>query len=113
MALRRETAGQNLGNVFLDCAIQAAKQGRSGDEALRDAACMALSDRAARGARQVEEHYCRKSTERRGAHVRKRIETGVTHSDMAGIAGRLVGSDGTRAPRWPAKQTGIDDGVRL
>ena len=54
VALRRETAGHNLGNVFLDCAIQAAEQGRSGEEALREAAGMALSDRAVIGRRRVE-----------------------------------------------------------
>ena len=112
-ALRRETAGYNLGNAFLDYAIQAAERGGTGDEALKEATGKALSDRAARGARQVEEHYCRESTQRRAARVRERIESGVTQSDMAGIAGRVVGTDGTGGPRRPVKQTGIDDGVRL
>ena len=58
-ALRRETAGYALGNTFLDYAIRAAARGRCGDEALREAAGKALTDRAARGARQVEEHYYR------------------------------------------------------
>ena len=52
-ALRRKTAGYNLGNAFLDYAIQAAARGRSGDEASREAAGKALSDRAARGARRA------------------------------------------------------------
>ena len=111
--LHRETAGYNLSKDFLDYAIQAAKRGRNGVEALKEVICNALSDRAARRARQVEEHYCRKSTQRRAAHVRERIETGVTQSDITGIAGRLAGTGGTKGPRWPAKQTGIDDGVRL
>ena len=112
-ALHRKTAGYNLGNVFLDCVIQATELGHSGDEVLREAAGKALSDRAARGARQVEEHYCRKSTQHRAVHVRERIETGVTQSDITGIAGRLVGTDGNKEPRRLAKKTGIDDGVRL
>ena len=112
-ALRRETAGYVLGNAFLDYAIQAAERGRIGDEALREATGKALSDRAASGARQVEEHYCRESTQRRAAHVRGRIEAGITQCDMAGIVGRVVGTDGIEGPRRPAKQTGIDEGVRL
>ena len=112
-ALRRDTAGYNLGNAFLDYAIQAAERGRTGDVALREAAGKALSDRAASGARQVEEHYHRETTQRRAAHVRGRIEAGVTQCDMAGIAGRVVGTDRTGGPRRPAKQTGIDEGVRL
>ena len=112
-ALRRKTAGYALGNTFLDYAIQAVKRGRAGDEALREATGKALSGRAASGARQVEEHYCRESTQRRAAHVRGRIEAGVTQCDMASIVGRVVGTDGIEGPRRPAKQTGIDEGVRL
>ena len=124
-ALHRKTAGYNLGNVFLDCVIQATELGRSGDEVLREAAGKALSDRAARGARQVEEHYCRKSTQHRAVHVRERIETVVTQSDITSMAGRLAGTDGnkeprrlaetdgTKGPRRLAKRTRIDDGVRL
>ena len=110
--LRNETAGYLLGNVVLDCVIEAAARGRGGDKALREAAVKALSDRAARGARQVEEHYCRESTHHRATHVRERIETGITQSDLDGIAGRLVGTDKYERPR-PAKKTGIDDGVQL
>ena len=95
---------------ILDYAIQAAERGRTGDVALREAAGKALSDRAASGARQVEEHYHRETTQRRAAHVRGRIEAGVTQCDMAGIAGRVVGTDRTGGPRRPAKQTGIDEG---
>ena len=112
-ALRRQTAGYPLGDALLDYAIQAAERGRTGDEAFREAAGNALCDRAASGARQVEEHYCRESTQRRAAHVRARIEAGVTQCDMAGIVGRAVGTDRTGGPRQPAKRTGIDEGVRL
>ena len=111
--LRRQTAGYALGNTFLDYAVQAAERGRTGDEAMREAAGKALSDRAASGARQVEEHYCRKATQPRAAHVRRRIEAGVRECDMAGIAGDVVGTDRTGGPRRPAKRTGIDEGVRL
>ena len=112
-ALREETAGYALGNAFLDYAIQAAAQGRSGDEALREAAGNTLSDRATRGARQVEEHYRRESSQGRAAHVRERIESGVIQSDIAGIAGRLVGIDKSEQARGPTKQTGLNDGVQL
>ncbi len=111
-ALRRKTAGYALGNTFLDDAIHLAARGRCGDEALREAASNALKDRAMRGARQVEEHYCRKSTLHRAAHVRERIEIGVTQLGISRIAGRLVGTDKGEGSR-PTKQTGLDDGVRL
>ena len=112
-SMRGETAGYNLGNAFLDYAILKAAQGRSGDGALREAACDALLDRATRGARQVEEHYRREASQGRAGHVRVRIESGVTQSDVAGIAGRLVGIDESEQARGHAKQTGLDDGVQL
>ena len=112
-ALRGEIAGYPLGSAFLDHAIQATYKGISGPEALREAVSNALSDRAARGARQVEEHYYRKSVQGRAAYVRERIETGVTQSDMASIAGQLVGTNASKGLRRPAKQIGLDDGVRL
>lgn len=111
-ALRTETAGYPLGNTLLDYAIETAARGKIGDKALREAAGKALLDRAARGARQVEEHYWRESTHRRAAHVRERIEAGVTQSDIDGIARRLVSTDKSERPRQ-AKQTGLDDGVQL
>ena len=111
-ALRGETAGYPLCNTFLDYAILVAERGQFGDEALRKAVGKALADRAARGARQIEEHYCRESTLRRAAHVRERIETGIMQLDIDGIAGRLVGIFTSESSR-PAKRTGLDEGVQL
>ena len=112
-ALRRKTAGHNLTSTLLDYAIQATNRGLSGTEALKEAASNTLSDRAARGVRQVEEHYCRKSTQGRSAYVRERIESGVTQSDMTSIVDRVVGTDASKGPRRPVKQIGLDDGVLL
>ena len=80
---------------------------------MREAACNALSDRAANGARQVEEHYCRKATQPRAAHVRRRIEAGIRECDMAGIVGSVIGTDRAGRSRRPARLTGIEEGVRL
>ncbi len=111
-ALRRETAGYPLGNALLDYAGETAARGNHGDEALKEAASKALMDRAARGARQVEEHYCRELTLHRADHIRERIETAVMQSDINGIAGRLVGTDKSERA-LPTKQAGLDDGVQL
>lgn len=112
-ALRWSTAGYNLGNAFLDYAIQVAAEGLSGSGAVKEAAQRALSDRAARGARQVEEHYYRESTQGRATSVRQRIETGISQCDMTGIAGHLVGTRRGDDPRRSVMQTGLDDGVKL
>lgn len=111
--LRTETAGYPLAGVFLDCAIQEAARGRSGEPAIRAAAYGALSDCAARGARQVEEHYRRESSEHRATNVRGRIEIGLAQANIAGIADRLTGIGSGGSQRAPQKQTGLDDGVKL
>lgn len=112
-ALRRKVAGYSLGNILLDYVIQTVAQGLSGASALKQAGARTLSDRAMRGARQVEEHYQRKSTQGRAARVRERIEAGVVQSDMAAIAGSLAGIDSGKGLRRPVKQTGLDEGVQL
>ncbi len=112
-ALRSYTAGYPLSSVFLDCAIQAAAKGRTGEAAVSEAACDALKDRAARGALQVEEHFYRKTTENRAARVRERIESGISQSDVSGIARRLIETGKSEQPRTPAKQTDLDDGVQF
>ena len=111
-AVREETAGYTLGSTVVDFAIHAAARGRYGDEAWLEATSKALMDRVARGARQVEEHYYRKSTPQRATRVRERVGSAATQADIDAVAGRLAGIDKSKSPP-PTKQTGLDDGVRL
>jgi hypothetical protein len=112
-ALRPDAAGHPLAGTLLDCAIEQASAGRGGPEGFADAAEEALRERAASGARQVEEHYRRESTDARAVYVRQRIELGIMNADFGGIADRLIGSEKKeQRPVW-SKQTGLDDGVRL
>lgn len=112
-ALRRLAAGHGLGQVVIDCAVQQAMSGNSGADAPVAAVDQALAIWGARHAREIEEHYCRKSTERRAEHVRTRIEEAVGGASPSQLARQLLKIDGAAAPRTPPKQTGIDDGVRL
>jgi hypothetical protein len=108
----RGAAGCGIGRIVLDHAIQMSANGETGPEAPVQALANALTDRAARGARQVEEHYCRESNEVRAQNVRARIEQGVGGADVDGLARRVLKRDsGSSAP--PVKQQGLDDGVRL
>ncbi|HTV57863.1 MAG TPA: hypothetical protein VMJ93_03240 [Verrucomicrobiae bacterium] len=108
----RPRAGAGLGRVILDYAIQAAARGDAGEEIAEKAMTHALADRAARGARQVEEHYYRKSKKTRATRVRERIEQGMRGADIGGLARRLLKSD-SGAAAAPAKHQGLDDGVKL
>jgi hypothetical protein len=108
----RANAGAGLGRVVLDYAIKAAEQGNPGGEVAEKAMTHALADRAARGARQVEEHYYRTSTQTRASRVRDRIDQGIRAADITGLARRLLKSKSVAAA-GPAKQQGLDDGVKL
>ena len=112
-ALRCETVVHPLGGVFLECVIHEVTKGLTGEEALSVAARGTLWDRATRGARQVEEHYLRKSTLNRAMDVRGRIEDGIAGSDFSTVAARVIGADKREQPLRPAKQTGLDDGVQF
>lgn len=112
-ALRSGIAGHPLADVFLDCAIQAAASGKTGDEAVREAASAALTDRAARGIRQVEEHYYRDSTHNRATNVRERMDSGLARADISALTGGLLGTEKAVRQRTPTKKTGLDEGVEF
>jgi hypothetical protein len=108
----RNMAGSGLGRVVLEEAILAAERGRTGMAGLVEAVTNALTDRAAKGARQIEEHYCRESTLPRGRNVRARIEQAISGASVEGLARRVLKMEQTPAPRITMQQ-GLDDGVRF
>jgi hypothetical protein len=110
----RPAAGCGIGGTILDYAIQLAANDENGFDAPTKAMTSALIDRAAKGARQVEEHYCRESTAPRGQGVRSRIEQAISDSSPAieGLSRKILNLDSE--PSAPAtKQQGLDDGVRF
>jgi hypothetical protein len=109
----RAEAGAGIGRVVLEYAIQAAAQGAAEKDIALKAMTQALTDRAARGARQVEEHYYRKSTKDRAHRVRERIERGIGSADMGGLARRVLNRAPAKSAARPSKRNGIDDGVKL
>lgn len=112
-ALRPMTAGHEFGRVLIDCAIQVASEGKLGPDAASEATARALGVWAARCARQVEEHYCRKSNLLRARNVRSRIEEGIHGASLGGLARQLLKLDPGPAQHAPSKQSELDDGVRL
>lgn len=108
----RQTAGSGIGRAVLEQAILVAERGGKGRDGLVEAVKNALTDRAAKGARQVEEHYCRESTGARAQRVRARIEEGIGGAVFDGLARRILKIDQTVSVR-PMMQQGLDDGVRI
>jgi len=110
----REAAGHGLGRIALEHAILLSENGEKRTAIAEQALKHAFKDRAARGARQVEEHYCRESSPSHANDVRGRIENAIENCDPAfnALARRIlhIDSGGTSSP---IRQQGLDDGVRL
>lgn len=108
----RQVAGSGLGRVVLEEAILVAERGKSGRDGLVEALTNALTDRAAKGARQIEEHYCRESSTPRAQHVRARIEEAIGGAGVDGLARRILQVESTPRPQVTMRK-GLDDGVRF
>ncbi|OPY85684.1 MAG: hypothetical protein A4E65_00080 [Syntrophorhabdus sp. PtaU1.Bin153] len=109
----RGTAGCGIGRIVLDLAIERCPSGTAGLDFRLKTITDALTDRMARCARQVEEHYCRKSTEPHANRVRERIEQATDRAAMEGLARRILKPEPARLDHPPLKREGLDDGVRL
>jgi hypothetical protein len=109
----RGTAGCGIGRVVLDLAIETCASGTTGLGFRLKTMTDALTDRMARCARQVEEHYCRKSTEPRANSVRERIEQATDRAAIEGLARQILKLEPGRPDHPPLKREGLDDGVRL
>jgi len=111
-ALRNE-AGSGIGRVLVEYAIKEAVKGSAGSDVLSKALNNALRDRGARNARQVEEHYHRKSTAKRATNVRSRMENAIGSTDFSGIAQRILNPTAKGSDVKSLKREGLDDGVKL
>lgn len=111
-ALKKLTgAGYRLRRMLLDNAQLALESGSTADTIL-EATKNTILDGAGRGIRDVEEHWRRKTTERRTARVRDRLENCVTPQAIDSIARKLLKMDSAVSPA-PVKRDGLDEGVRL
>jgi hypothetical protein len=88
-------------------------KGASGDDALLESARQVITDLAARGARQVEEHYYRELPCNGVVDVRQRTEGAVAKLDVVAATRQFLGIDESERSRASTKQTGLDDGVSL
>jgi len=109
----REVAGFGIGRAFLDNIMQLSPRGSAELDDLASAMTAALRDRAACGARQIEEHYCRKSTTPRAQNTRARIEQSIAGSPIESLARQILKLDVRDSVRPTLRQQGLDDGVRL
>lgn len=111
--LKRRNPGNSLWCAVIDGAIQAVLNDSAGRDALLAGATAALRDHAARCAYQVEEHWLRKTSERRTERMRARMMEGIASAPIAALARRLLGLQSSNATDRPATHDGLDDGVRF
>ena len=111
--LGRAVAGSTFGRVILDIAISHVYAGGSGMNVVVEAVIGALSDRAARSARQIEEHYRRNSNIRRTVDIRARIEEATATVPFEQLAQRLLGIENPQQSRTVTDRSGLDDGVGI
>jgi len=103
-------AGYPMRRILVDTLAQAVEDGHTGEQAMAKGVADALAIRCGAGARQVEEHYLRASSERRAADVRTRIEEGASRSDFGTIARQFCKFEKASPPN---KYDGLDEGVHI
>lgn len=112
-AERAAAGGHPLSCLLIDCVIHELRQGCWRKDTLREAAVKALVEWAARHARQIEEHYKRRSDRHRAGNVRERLEASVAKVDMQSLAKTPIRAGRDQHAHAPAKYAGLDDGVKL
>lgn len=112
-AMGEQTGNRAFARLFLDCAVLGVESGQIGEVGFVNAAADALLARGARGTRQVEEHYFRKSSPSLAKSVRGRLEHGVTSADLASCARVLLKVSPAPTGRASLRHQGIDEGVPL
>lgn len=98
--------------LLVEAALDAAHEGRCGQDAVLFTVEVALEERALRGARQVEEHWLRNAPDRRARHMRERLETAISQASIGELAKSICGV-GPRPAMHVRKRDGLEDGVPM
>jgi hypothetical protein len=113
LAALQPQAGAGLERAVLDRFSFLSASESAGLATLQAAIESAARDCARGRARQIEEHFLRRSSAPRARDMRGRLDAAISAADFAAMAARVVGVDARHRPSAPARQTGLDDGVKL
>jgi hypothetical protein len=103
-------SGQPLRGILAATIAQAVEDGYSAEAAMLKGTADGFAIKCSAGARQVEEHYLRASSERRAVDVRTRIEDGAARSDFDSMAHQFCKVEKAASAN---KYDGLDEGVRI
>jgi hypothetical protein len=112
-ARRELSAGHGLKQLVLDSVIEALDSSGDASDALQQGIQNALTERAGRGVLQVEEHYLRKSNEKRAINVRSRLNQAIEQAPLGDFSRRAAGLQTQISMAKTQKQQTLDDGVSL
>jgi hypothetical protein len=111
--LKHVAAGRGtLGAVIADCAQEALRQGKSGQEAIDQAMHQTLTDRLARNSLQMEEHVLRETGARKASDVRGRLVSAMAQAPISTLVQKLKAAAASSTAA-PPKHIGLDDGVGI
>lgn len=114
-ALRQRHPGSAATNSLIDCAIEAVRNGTTGDAGTGKALQAALEDNARAAMRSIDEHYQREADARASRTVRTRLDAAFKQLDCDAIARDLLAParvPSRRSVTLP-RQTGLDEGPPL
>ena len=109
--LRSHANGSPVGNLLLDCAIEAVNSGQSGEAALSAACGEAANEILDRHARGMAEHYQCEAGAKRASHFQSRLGTIQDGRSMATLVDRIVQGGRAMVIRAPTRHTGLNEGV--
>lgn len=114
-ALRETCRGSAPANLAIDCAVEAARNGLTGDPATETALRNALDDTARSALRGMEEHYEREANSRSAGYLRTRLDAARQQLDCHALAREILASKKppSRRSLTLPRRTGVDEGPPL
>jgi len=114
-ALRETCRGSAPANLAIDCAIEAAINGLTGEAGTEAALRNALEDTTRSALRGMEEHYEREASSRSAGYLRTRLDAARQQLDCGALAREILSSEKPPSPRSVTlpRHSGVDEGPPL
>ena len=107
----RQTCPSVVGSILINCAIEAAASGLSGDAAYQSALKNALEECTRGASRSMEEHWQRESSARNARFLRDRLDAARRKTNFSDLAADIATQGRQRAAALQLpKHVGIDQG---
>jgi hypothetical protein len=109
----RPASPSAIGNIVINCALEAVAEGLSGSAAVESTLRNALEEHTRGSFRSMEEHYQREANARSARFVRERLDAARNQSDFLALARDLSGVKQKVSEQRIPKRTGVDEGPQI